>query len=147
MNRYTPVFLMLLISMGVQAQGTDLATPEKTATVDSVSDELASIVVLCATQHESNKLQNEWAAYLRRNYHRDMDTNALIKEITRQAIGYWQIEYIKANVLGSGSRAGESTTQAEIHAKQKLQEVVRAVPGIERAMRNTAKATVATLKR
>lgn len=147
MNRITLVFLMFLVSVGAVAQSTRLAASAKATPVDSVAGDLSGIVVLCATQHESDKLQTEWAAYLRQNYQRGMDTDALISEITRQATGYWQVKNINSNMLGSGGRKGASTTQAEIRAKQQLQEFVRAVPGIERAMRNTAKATIARMKR
>ncbi|TDJ11605.1 MAG: hypothetical protein E2O64_03060 [Gammaproteobacteria bacterium] len=146
MNRNTLVFLMLLVSMGVQAQDTQLATPAKTATVeDSVSDELASIVALCATRHESDQLHSQWAKYLRKNYHGDMDIDALVREITRQATGYWQVRLISASMLGSKSRSGAPTSQAEIRAKQKLQDFILATPGIEKALRNTGRATVANM--
>ncbi len=146
MNRYILVFLMLLVSMGVQAQDTRLATPAKAATVkDSISDELASIVALCATQHESDQLHSQWAKYLRKNYDSDMDIDALVREITRQATGYWQVRLISASMLGSKSRSGAPTSQAEIRAKQKLQDFIRAVPGIEKALRNTARATIANM--
>lgn len=147
MNRFILAFLMLLVSMGVQAQGTRLTTPARTVTVDSVSDELAGIVVLCATRHESGQLHAQWADYLRKHYNGDMDIDALIKEITRQATGYWQVRVIGASMLGSKSRTGAPTSQAEVKAKQSLQDFIRAVPGIEKALRNTARATVAKLRR
>ncbi|MCZ6911760.1 MAG: hypothetical protein O7F72_03040 [Proteobacteria bacterium] len=54
---------------------------------------------------------------------------------------------ISANMLGSKSRSGAPTSQAEIKAKQSLHDFIRAVPGIEKALRNTARATVAKLRR
>lgn len=145
MNRYTLVFLMLLVSMGVPAQDTRLTTSAQPVAVDSVSDELASIVVLCATRHESGQLHSQWADYLRKHYDGDMDINALVREITRQATGYWQVRLISASMLGSKSRSGAPMSQAEIRARQKLQDFVRAAPEIERALRNTARATVANM--
>lgn len=145
MNRYTLVFLMLLVSVGVQAQDTRLTTSAQPVAVDSVSDELASIVVLCATRHESGQLHSQWADYLRKHYDGDMDINALVREITRQATGYWQVRLISASMLGSKSRSGAPMSQAEIRARQKLQDFVRAAPEIERALRNTARATVANM--
>ncbi|MCH9025615.1 MAG: hypothetical protein IIA05_00685 [Proteobacteria bacterium] len=145
MNRFILAFLMLLVSMGVQAQGTRLTTPARTVTVDSVSDELAGIVVLCATRHESGQLHAQWADYLRKHYNGDMDIDALVREITRQATGYWQVRLISASMLGSKSRSGAPTSQAEIRAKQKLQDFVLAAPEIEQALRNTARTTIANM--
>ena len=145
MNRYPLVFLMLLVSMCVQAQDTRLTTSAKPVAVDSVSDELASIVVLCATRHESGQLHSQWADYLQKHYNDAMDIDALVREITRQATGYWQVRLISASMLGSKSRSGAPISQAEIRAKQKLQDFVRAAPAIEKALRNTARAIVANM--
>lgn len=142
MSRYTLLFLMLLVSMGLHAQDTRLATP---AVEESVSNELAAIVVLCATRHESDQLHSQWARYLRVNYNGEMDVDALVREITRQATGYWQVRLISASMLGSKSRSGAPTSQAEIRAKQKLQDFVLASSGIKNALRNTARATIANM--
>ena len=147
MSRIRLAFLMFLISASAMAQGTGLAAPASPATTAVASEDLQSLVVLCATRHESDELHIKWAAYLRRHYEPGMDTDALIKEITRQATGYWQIENIKSNMLGSGSRAGTTKTQSEIRAKQNLQDFVYAIPAIEKGLRNTAKAAIAKLKR
>jgi hypothetical protein len=147
MNRCKMMFLILLVSAGAMAQGTSLAVPARQAATGSASDELASIVVLCATQHESGKLHTQWAAYLRKHYNGDMDIDAVVREITRQATGYWQIRVVGAGMLGSKSRSGAPSSQAELRAKQNLHDFIRAVPGIEKALRNTARATVAKLRR
>lgn len=144
MNRILQVLLMLLVSAGAIAQGTGFALPAEPATTDS---ELESIVVLCATRHKSDQLHIQWAEYLRNHYGGDTDIDALVKEITRQATGYWQIRVISASMLGSKSRSGAPTSQAEVKAKQSLHDFIRAVPGIEKALRNTARATVAKLRR
>jgi hypothetical protein len=144
MNRILQVLLMLLVSAGAMAQGTGFALPAEPATTDS---ELASIVVLCATRHKSDQLHIQWAEYLRKHYGGDTDIDALVKEVTRQATGYWQIRVISANMLGSKSRSGAPTSQAEVKAKQSLHDFIRAVPEIEKALRNTARATVAKLRR
>ena len=147
MHRILPVFLMLLVTAGAMAQDTGFALPAEPVAVDSVSDDLQNIVVLCATRHESGQLHTQWAEYLRKHYNGDMDIDALIKEITRQATGYWQVRVIGASMLGSKSRTSAPTSQAEVKAKQSLQDFIRAVPGIEKALRNTARATVAKFRR
>ena len=97
----------LLFSLSITAHSADQAakpiqiervpahTPEWTnlkdsdpGTTESVIPELQGVVVLCATEPESAEFQTQWAAYLRKNYKRDMDIHAVIDDVLERADAY-----------------------------------------------------------
>ena len=99
--------LLLFFSLSMTAQGADLKgkpaqveptpahTPEWTnlsnsdpGTSNSVIPELQGIVVLCATEPGSAEFKTQWAAYVRQNYTRDMNVDAVIDNVLKQADAY-----------------------------------------------------------
>jgi len=61
MKRLDLLFLMPLPATVAMAQNSRLTTSGAKTSADPASDELANIVVLCATKHESAKWQSKWA--------------------------------------------------------------------------------------
>ena len=98
--------LMLPLAVAVQGQSVEAGkpapveripvhTPEWTnpkdsdpGTTDSTASELQKIVVLCATEPQSNNFKKQWIAYVRGNYKSGMDVNSMVDEVMQQAANY-----------------------------------------------------------
>lgn len=74
---------------GQSAGRTDIrATDTDPVAIDSVVDDLASIVVLCATQPQSAEFKNAWTTWIRQHHQPGMDINAVIKDVFNRAKAY-----------------------------------------------------------
>jgi hypothetical protein len=68
---------------------TDVRASETDAVaVDSVVDELAGIVVLCATQPQSVEFKNAWTTWVRQHHQPGMDIDAVINDVLTRARAY-----------------------------------------------------------
>lgn len=72
---------LVLFSDAVQAQSQITAEP---ATTESAIPELASIVVLCATEQEE-KFKDEWAKYVEHNDLKGRDLQKAIRKVSNEA--------------------------------------------------------------
>jgi len=66
---------------------TELITPDGSdpGTTDSTVPELASIVVLCATEPNSKQFKKEWKSWIASNYRPGMDIDAVVADVMSQA--------------------------------------------------------------
>ena len=68
---------------------TDVKTPDtEPVAIDSVVDDLAGIVVLCATQPQSVEFKNAWTTWVRQHYQPGMDIDAVISDVMQRARAY-----------------------------------------------------------
>lgn len=58
---------------------------QRAVPADSVTEDLQRIVVLCATQPQSQTFETEWASYVRAHYRRGVDVDALIDNVLQRA--------------------------------------------------------------
>lgn len=105
MRLTTLVFVIVLLTpaaeMFAQSTGrTGITAPDtKPSTIDSVVDELAGIVVLCATQPQSAEFKNAWTTWVRQHHQPCMDIDAVIHDVLKRASAY------------NGTQRGSATTR------------------------------------
>jgi hypothetical protein len=68
--------------------GISISEPSESST--GMMDALQEVVVLCATQPESESLKREWSSFLRNHYTPDMNINALIDDVVTRAESFRQ---------------------------------------------------------
>ena len=55
---------------------------------DSTMADLQKIVVLCATEPQSPDFRRHWNAFVRRNYEKGMDIDAMVDDVMKRAAEY-----------------------------------------------------------
>ena len=94
MRLTTLIFVVILLTpmtdMFAQSNDrTDVRALETDAVaVDSAVDELAGIVVLCATQPQSVEFKNAWTTWVRQHHEPGMDIDAVINDVLTRARAY-----------------------------------------------------------
>jgi hypothetical protein len=68
--------------------GINISEPSESSA--GMMDALQEVVVLCATQPESESLKKEWSSFLRNHYTPDMNINALIDDVVKRADAFQQ---------------------------------------------------------
>jgi hypothetical protein len=68
--------------------GTLSAAAPRDTTVDSVAQDLQTIVVLCATQPDSEEFKTQWARYVEEHRVAEADLGALIDDVIERARTY-----------------------------------------------------------
>lgn len=89
--------------------GINISEPSGSST--GLMDALQEVVVLCATQPESESLKKEWSSFLKKHYTPDINIHALIDDVVNRAEEFQQ-EYgqNKTNSAESDIDWGRSRT-------------------------------------
>jgi hypothetical protein len=94
-----PVRSRVISNQAVEAESEPVRVPSATGSrsltaapadspVDSVARDLQKIVVLCATEPESDEFMTEWVSYVRRHRIAESDLETVIDDVIRRAEAY-----------------------------------------------------------
>jgi len=90
-------------------------------TAESVVPALQEIVVLCATEPQSAEFKKQWATYVRGNYKRGMNIDAVIEDVLRRADAH------RAKKRKGSKGPATEVLQKPINTKKMMHDTAKAV--------------------